>query len=103
MLIERSFLASKPFLIIGPSGSTFYIHGHLISQCSNVLSVSVNGQMKEAETKVIKIEAVDEDLDDDTVMRFLEFAYREDYTVPSPDVVLAAKDIGHEACKADHK
>lgn len=98
-LTERSFLASKPFLIIGPDGSTFYIHGQLLIECSNVLAVAVNGQMKEAETKVINIEAVDEDLDDDTVMRFIEYAYRGDYTVPPPDVVLAAKDIEHEDSK----
>jgi len=91
-----SFLSSKPFRIIGPNGTKFYIHGQLLTECSNVLAVAVNGQMKEAESKIIRIEAVDEDLDDDTVMRFIEYAYRGDYTVPPPDVVLAAKDIEHE-------
>lgn len=38
--------------------------------------------MQEAETRTIKIEAVDDDIDDDTVLRFIEFVYTGDYTSP---------------------
>lgn len=35
---------------------------------------------------------MDGDIDDDTVMRFIEFAYSGDYSVPEPDVVQLEND-----------
>ena len=40
--------------------------------------------MQEAETKTVRIEAVDGDIDDATVARFLEYAYTEEYPAPPP-------------------
>lgn len=54
---------------------------------SKVLAKDVNGSMKENETKTIEIEDVDGDIDDETVMRFLEYVYTGDYTVPNPVVL----------------
>lgn len=36
-------------------------------------------------------------------LRFLEFAYRGDYTVPSPDIVITPKDVGElsQPCQAN--
>lgn len=57
--------------------------------------------MLEAKTKEITIEAVDDDIDDDTVMRFVEYAYTGDYTVPVPDIVLTMSDIESQSCNEE--
>lgn len=59
--------------------------------------------MRKAETRVIQIKDVDDDLDNESVLRFLEFAYRGDYTVPSPDIVITPKDVGElsQLCQAN--
>lgn len=49
--------------------------------------------MREASEKVIKIEAVDDDIDDDTVMRFLENMYTGKYSVPDPVVVQVSSEL----------
>lgn len=48
--------------------------------------------MREASEKIIKIEAVDDDLDDHTVMQFLEFMYTGKYSVPDPVVVQVSSE-----------
>lgn len=78
---------------MAPNGKNFYVHGDLLTQHSTVLAVDVDGRMREAETHVILIKDIDGDLDDETVMRFIEFAYRGDYTVPPPDVILSSRDV----------
>ena len=40
----------------------------------------------------IRIEDVEDDIDDDTVLRFLEYAYKGDYCVPLPTVVDVPQD-----------
>lgn len=71
---------------MAPNEEQFFVHGELIAQVSNVLAAEVRGHMQEAEAGIIHIKDVDGDLDDDTVMRFVEFAYRGDYTVPRPEI-----------------
>jgi len=48
--------------------------------------------MREKQLETIEIEDVNGDIDDDTVMRFIEYAYRGDYTVPNPDYLQLATD-----------
>jgi len=48
--------------------------------------------MKDREVESISIEAVEGDINDETVMRFLEFAYTGDYTAPTP-ITLPDKDV----------
>lgn len=48
--------------------------------------------MKEKQLETIEIKDVDGDIDDDTVLRFLEYAYSGDYTVPDPDIVQPSTD-----------
>lgn len=48
--------------------------------------------MKETQLQTIEIQDVDGDIDDDTVMRFIEFAYSGDYSVLEPDVVQLEND-----------
>lgn len=91
-LIDRSFLTTQPFIVVGPGGTHFYAHEDLLAQGSPVLASGVKGKMREAENKTVVIEDVDGDLDDDTVARFIEFLYRSDYTVPSPDVLQLSTD-----------
>lgn len=82
--------------MIAPHGANFYVHGNLIAQWSRVLAVEISGPMREAETRIIQIKDVDGDLDDETVMRFIEFAYRGDYTVPPAEIVIFSKDVGND-------
>lgn len=42
--------------------------------------------------ETIEIEDVDGDIDDDTILRFIEYAYTGDYTVPEPDIVQLSTD-----------
>lgn len=48
--------------------------------------------MREQDTRTIEIEAVD-DLDDDTLKRFLLFIYSGDYDVPNPCVAPSSSDL----------
>lgn len=57
-----------------------------------MLEKDVKLKMKEGEVKTITIADIDEDIDDDTVMRFLEYAYTGDYASPSPDVLQLLSD-----------
>lgn len=88
----HGFLCSKPFLIFGPGGRLFYAHGSLLAQCSPVLRRDVEGEMREQQLETIHIKDVDGDIDDGTVMRFIEYAYTGDYTTPDPDIVQLPTD-----------
>lgn len=48
--------------------------------------------MREKQLETIEIKDVNGDIDDDTVMRFLEYIYSGDYTVPDPDIVQLSTD-----------
>lgn len=48
--------------------------------------------MKDREAESITVEDVEEDINDETVMRFLEFAYTGDYTAPLPDILQLSTD-----------
>lgn len=76
--------------MLGPNKTLFYAHSNLLAQCSPVLDKSVNGEMREKQLETIEIEDVNGDIDDDTVERFIEYAYRGDYTVPNPDYLQLA-------------
>jgi len=64
-----------------PKQTLLYAHGGLISQSSDVLAIDVSGGMRKAETRVIHIRVVDDDINDDTVTRFIEYASTEYFTV----------------------
>lgn len=48
--------------------------------------------MQEAQLQTIEIQDLEGDIDDDTVMRFIEYTYSGDYSVPDPDVVQLPDD-----------
>jgi hypothetical protein len=90
-ITRNSFLSSEPFLIIGPERLRLYAHGGLIAQYSSVLAVDVDGPMREAKTKTIEIKHIDGDIDDNTVLGFIEYVYTGDYSVPEPVIALSSE------------
>jgi len=89
----NSFLDSHPFrFLIGPSKKTFYVHAGLVAQQSSSLGALVSGPMTEAREKCAFLE----DIDEDTFMRFIEYLYTDDYSVPEPEIVLRPSDIALE-------
>ena len=90
---RSSFTRSRPFhFVVGEESTCFYAHTDLIAQQSPTLAALVTGGMKEANGGCARLD----DVDSDTFSRFLEFVYTGDYTVPDPEIVLSANDIGHE-------
>lgn len=83
-MTQGRFLSTRPFLLRGPGGQKFYVHSNLIAQHSRVFDRDVNGGMREMDDRQIEILDVEGDIDDGTVMRFIEFAYTGDYTTPPP-------------------
>ncbi|KAK5080484.1 hypothetical protein LTR05_008595 [Lithohypha guttulata] len=78
----RSFISSKPFLVVGPLWASFYAHSDLLAQSSPVFDRDVNGEMREKQLETIEIKDVNGDIDDDT--------WR--LTVPDPDIVQLSTD-----------
>lgn len=85
----NSILQSKQVVFVTTRDSSleYTIHRDLIAKQSRALEALVNGQMEEAAHRRV----VFEDLDDDTLVRFFQFAYTGDYTTPQfsldPDIV----------------
>ena len=87
---------SKQFVfIIGEAQAEFTVHAAIIAKQSKALNALINGSMKEA----FAGKAVFEDIDEDTFIRFCQFAYTGDYTTPDfidvptvepPDIVQPA-------------
>ncbi|PHH79273.1 hypothetical protein CDD80_5268 [Ophiocordyceps camponoti-rufipedis] len=77
--------------IVGPDRREFHLHSALVSRQSAVLDNLVNGDFREAKNK----EAVLEDVDEHTFVRFCEFAYTGDYSEPKPEMVESAILVTH--------
>ena len=75
-----SVFRSKQFVfVIGNETKTEYtVHRDLIAKQSKALNSLVNGEMQET----LDGRATFEDLDDNTFVRFCQFAYTGDYTTP---------------------
>jgi hypothetical protein len=63
---------------VGPEGTNFTIHAQPLARLSRVLNALINGDMVEAKTGMIDWR----DIDEETFLRFCEFAYVQDYTPP---------------------
>lgn len=75
----HSFIQSDLFeLFIGQEKRQFVVHSKAIAATSPVFDKLVNGGLKESQDRC----AVIEDVDCTTFIRFLEYAYRRDYTIP---------------------
>ncbi len=76
-----SIISSKPFrFIVGPEKREFMLHAAAVARQSKSLDTLVNGEMKEAREAC----AVWEEMDEDTFIRFGQFAYTGDYDAATP-------------------
>ncbi|KAG6067891.1 hypothetical protein E4U33_005178 [Claviceps sp. LM78 group G4] len=74
-----SFISSKPFeFVVGPKKRVFTIHSALVASLSPVLERLVNGDMLEAKKGSVEWEHVDEQ----TFVRFSQYAYMKTYEYP---------------------
>jgi BTB/POZ domain len=88
-----SFIGSHPFrFLIGPDKKTFYVHTELVAQHSSALGALVSGPMAEAKESC----AILEDADEGTFVRFVEYMYTNDYSVPDPVIVQMASNSTFE-------
>lgn len=73
------FIQSDLFTFhIGKDRHSFVAHSKAVSTTSNYFKALINGCLKEAQTRLAELE----DVDPDTFVRFLEYAYQGDYTSP---------------------
>ncbi|PSN58889.1 hypothetical protein BS50DRAFT_443563, partial [Corynespora cassiicola Philippines] len=63
---------------IGEEKKHFVVHSEAVATTSEYFHVLVNGNMVEAKTRSAEFQ----DVKPEDFMRFLEYAYRRDYTVP---------------------
>jgi hypothetical protein len=78
-LKPSSFIQSHQFtFFVGQEGKSIVVHAAAIAATSQQLDALINGGMGESETRCAKIE----DVEVDDFIRFCEYAYRGDYTVP---------------------
>lgn len=88
----HSFIQSDLFTFyIGPEKRPFVVHSRAITATSPVFDKLVNGGLKESQDRCAEFK----DVDPATFIRFLEYAYRRDYTIPSwaPDANVAEKNV----------
>ena len=79
-LTSNSLIHSDLFtFIVGKERKTFVLHSKAIAATSPQFSALVNGGLSEAQTRTAELE----DIDPGTFDRFVEYAYRRDYTVPT--------------------
>jgi hypothetical protein len=65
---------------VGPEGANFTVHAQPLARLSQPLNTLINGNMLEAKTGASVIDW--KDTDEETFLRFCEFAYVQDYTPP---------------------
>lgn len=83
-LKPSSFILSHQFtFFIGKEGKPIVVHAAAIAATSQQLDALINGGMEESEKRCVRIE----DVRVDDFIRFCEYAYRGDYTVPPWEVV----------------
>ncbi|KAH6959643.1 hypothetical protein BKA56DRAFT_600729 [Ilyonectria sp. MPI-CAGE-AT-0026] len=77
----RQIVGSSPFkFLIGPDKKEYTIHSSLVAHQSGALNALVNGGMKEAREKC----AIWEEFDEETFLRFSQFAYTGNYDGAEP-------------------
>ncbi|EXJ73893.1 uncharacterized protein A1O5_03655 [Cladophialophora psammophila CBS 110553] len=80
----ESFADSEPFkFLVGPAAKPFYLHAKLATRLSSFMAALVEGGMAEAKRRY----AVFEDIDEDTFVRVIQFAYTGDYAAAEPGIV----------------
>ncbi|KAK8105221.1 hypothetical protein PG999_008580 [Apiospora kogelbergensis] len=90
-------LRSHPItFVIGEAKAKFMVHAHALTWRSKPLRAMLGGSMKEAtECRVFW-----EDVDEQTFVRFMQWAYTDEYTTAEPDILLDASNIQLAASSA---
>ncbi|KAK8128749.1 hypothetical protein PG984_009857 [Apiospora sp. TS-2023a] len=85
-----SILRSRPItFVVGPDETQFVVHADVLTRLSRPLRALIDGDMKEAkESRVIW-----DDVDNQTFVRFIQWAYTDDYVTAEPDILLDASNI----------
>lgn len=87
----KSIISSDIFtFVVGPDGKEYNVHGTAISRLSKPLDVLINGEMREAKEKCVKWP----DIDEQTFVRFTQWAYTKTYVTEEPDILLDDSLIG---------
>ncbi|KIY03072.1 uncharacterized protein Z520_01539 [Fonsecaea multimorphosa CBS 102226] len=73
--------------LVGSERKAFNVHSMLVVQLSPVFAALINGKMVES----IERRAVLDDIDQETFLRFCEYAYKGDFSVPPPTTVVRQK------------
>lgn len=74
-------ISSEPLEVVGPSGKMFFAEENLLIRHSPILHAEIDAIRLEVGPRVVKIQDFDDDIDDDTVVCFLDWANRGDYLV----------------------
>ncbi|KAK0645423.1 hypothetical protein B0T16DRAFT_411146 [Cercophora newfieldiana] len=89
VLTYKDIASSKPFrFTIGPEKQEFTIHSALVAAQSPAFDRLVNSEFKEAQDFHVELDNVEED----TFVRFVQFAYTGQYCEPDLDVVAGASN-----------
>jgi hypothetical protein len=79
LILCTSVFRSKQFVfVVGEYQAEFTVHAAIVAKQSKALDVLINGSMKEA----FDGRAIFKDIQEDTFIRFCQFAYTGDYTTP---------------------
>ncbi|KAK0391205.1 hypothetical protein NLU13_0706 [Sarocladium strictum] len=89
-------LTSKPFtFIVGPEKKEFHIHRDVVARISEPLNVLVNGNMTEAAEGKVEWP----DVDEETFIRFSQYAYTGEYVEAEPRIIDEDSDEGRGIAK----
>jgi hypothetical protein len=75
---------------VGPDRKSFIVHAALVADHSAPLARLINGSMCEAKDGIVILD----DVDEQTFIRFCEYAYMGDYTPAQNEIVLLASKDG---------
>ncbi|KAK8052492.1 hypothetical protein PG993_003877 [Apiospora rasikravindrae] len=82
-------LRSRPItFVIGPTQTEFVVHANALTRLSAPLQALLDGNMKEAQEGRV----VWDDVDDQTFVRFIQWAYTKDYVTAKPDTLNEASN-----------
>ncbi|KAK7957986.1 hypothetical protein PG988_012834 [Apiospora saccharicola] len=85
-----AILKSRPItFVVGANKTEFTAHAGVLTRVSDPIEVLLDGHMKEAKEGRVTWD----DVDDETFVRFIQWAYTEDYSTAEPDILLDASNI----------